>query len=93
MQIVAPRVKAMGIKYFDWNVDDGDSKGIPISAQQVVNNVISQSVKHDNPVILCHDIKKSTVEAVPQIIRELKARGYSFTTLSTLAPTCQSKAR
>ncbi|WP_344951483.1 polysaccharide deacetylase family protein [Sphaerisporangium flaviroseum] len=35
-------------------------------------------------VVLMHDIHKSTVEAVPRLLRELDAKGYTFVTVSEL---------
>lgn len=93
MQQVIPRVKDMGFTYFDWSVYDGDSDAAPISAQQTVANVINRSKNMDNPVILCHDIKKNTVDAVPEIIRQMKALGYSFAPLSRYAPRQQATAK
>jgi len=35
-------------------------------------------------IVLMHDIHPTTVDAVPQILRTLKARGYRFVTVSQL---------
>ena len=35
-------------------------------------------------IILTHDIYKTTVEAIPQVIRNLKAKGYRIVTLDEL---------
>lgn len=93
MQLVIPRVKETGVTYFDWNVYDGDSDATPISAQQTIANVINRSKNIDNPIILCHDIKKNTVDAMPEIIRQMKALGYSFAPLSKYAPNRQFPAK
>ena len=35
-------------------------------------------------IVLMHDIHPTTVDAVPQILRRLRARGYHFVTVSQL---------
>ena len=91
MQKILPQVTDMGIVPFDWNVDAGDAEGPPASAARIVSNIVGQAKKQRRPVILCHDIKKSTVEAMPAVIRQLKNLGYSFDVLSAEAPVCLQK--
>jgi len=38
-------------------------------------------------IILMHDIKKSTLEALPNIIEFAQARGYKFSALTENSPT------
>ncbi|MBO4749371.1 MAG: polysaccharide deacetylase family protein [Lachnospiraceae bacterium] len=54
------------------------------SAQDRVNNVLA-AVK-DGSIVLMHDMKDNvkTVEALPVIIKELRAKGFSFVTVSQL---------
>lgn len=91
MQQILPQITTMGIKPFDWNVDAGDADSVPATTQQVIDTVIKGAKDYNHPVILCHDIKKNTVEAIPSIITQLKALGYSFDILSPNAPSCQQK--
>lgn len=91
MRQILPQVTAMGIKPFDWDVDAGDADSVPASTQEVINTVIREAKVYNHPVILCHDIKKNTVKAIPSIIAQLKALGYSFNILSPNAPTCQER--
>ncbi|MCW3489528.1 polysaccharide deacetylase family protein [Dethiobacter alkaliphilus] len=77
-------IKALDYDYFDWNVYSGDGTDTPPSAE-IVKNVLSGADGIDGDiVVLFHDsrTKKSTVEALPQIIAELTERGYSFSALS-----------
>ena len=39
---------------------------------------------HPGAILLAHDIHPGTIEAVPQVISDLKAKGYSFATMSEL---------
>lgn len=64
--------------YFDWNVDSGDASG-KLSQQQIYNNTVSYLHQGQN-IVLMHDTsaKKSTVEALPKIIKYGKDNGYTF---------------
>lgn len=89
MKNILPQVISMGITPFDWNVEAGDAEAVPASAQDVVNNVIKGAKQYSHPVILCHDIKKNTVDAMPSVISQLKLSGYSFGILSANSPPCR----
>ncbi|MCR5715974.1 MAG: polysaccharide deacetylase [Lachnospiraceae bacterium] len=65
-----------GIRYFDWNVSSGDASGATLSAAQIKENVISGIKRQSGDVVvLMHDAddKKTTIEALPQIIEEIQA--------------------
>ncbi len=64
--------------YFDWNVDSGDASG-KLTKEQIYHNTTSALHQGQN-VILMHDtaVKKSTVEALPDIIKYAKDNGYTF---------------
>ena len=68
-------VQACGFKYFDWNVSSGDAGGTEITSE-VVQNVISGVKKHDVSVVLQHDIKNFSVNAVEEIIKNQEECGY-----------------
>ncbi|AZQ32271.1 hypothetical protein EJ357_01320 [Streptomyces cyaneochromogenes] len=63
-----------------WDVDTEDWK-YP-DASRVAQYVISKADRND--VVLLHDIHRTSVEAVPEILRTLTARGYHFVTVSHL---------
>ena len=56
----------MGYTYFDWNVSSGDA-GETTSTEQVFQNVVNGCV-FDYNVVLQHDIKGFSVDAVERII-------------------------
>ncbi|HEX2938391.1 MAG TPA: hypothetical protein VHO66_05670, partial [Ruminiclostridium sp.] len=56
---------------------------------QLVQDVLKDSKNRDNVVILLHDIHKFTVEAVPDIIKQLKSQGYTFDKLTPESKTVQ----
>ena len=69
-----------GIYYFDWNVSSGDATGTPISTEQVYRNVVNGvlGLKGKPAVVLQHDIKGFSVDAVEDIIKWGLANGYTF---------------
>lgn len=82
-------LEGQGLMYQDWNVSGEDSVGCP-SAYSILSHVQKDYEKYDNPVILLHDSAtcKATLEALPEIIRELKEKGYSFEVLSNRQEPC-----
>jgi peptidoglycan/xylan/chitin deacetylase (PgdA/CDA1 family) len=46
--------------------------------EQVVKSVMTKLQKHGKGIVLMHDFQKSTAEAVPQLLAELKAGGYKI---------------
>lgn len=78
---VANIVRAWGVTPCMWTVDVYGSE--VIGAQQVADAVLAQ-VKPGS-VILMHNGKLSTLQALPTIIRELRRRGYAFATVDALA--------
>ena len=65
------------IRYLDWNVASGDATSAPVTADDLVENVMSDVVKYKTSVVLLHDAdsKDATVEALPTIIEKLQAEG------------------
>jgi len=90
MSTLTKEVKARGYIYFDWNIDSGDTK--TTDSFVVVSNVIKSLEKNNIVnVILLHDIKKHTVEAVPSIIEYGLKQGFKFEILTETSPTVQNK--
>ncbi len=63
------------ISYFDWNVSSGDASSDYVSPDNIVRNSTSQLQKFQEAIILMHDAseKKSTVEALPELIETIQA--------------------
>lgn len=83
-------VQDMGYQYFDWNVTSGDA-GETTDTDVVVQNVISGVQKHDISVVLQHDTKGYSVEAVERIIIWGLENGYTFLPLDASSPTCHHR--
>lgn len=74
-------VKNLGYNYADWNVTFGDGSSQPLPTPEVVSRVVGMSEEFRVATILGHpetDSKVTSREALPQIITELKKRGYTF---------------
>ncbi len=76
-----------GFQYFDWNVDSGDAGGAN-SSDQVFNNVIHGIKNQKMPVVLQHDVKNFSVDAVERIIVWGLKNGYTFRALDEASPVC-----
>lgn len=64
------------ITYFDWNVSSGDASGAQLSRQTIIDNVMNGiNGTGKSYVILFHDSagKRTTVEALPEIIEQIQA--------------------
>lgn len=63
-----------------WSVDPLDWKrpGADVVADRLVQGA------HPGAILLSHDIHPGTIEAVPEVIERLKAKGYGFATVSQL---------
>lgn len=75
-------VTDQGYKYFDWNVSSGDA-GETTSTDAVFQNVVNGMKSHKVSVVLQHDIKSFSVNAVERIIQWGLANGYTFLPLTT----------
>lgn len=83
-------VTKAGFEYYDWNVLSGDA-GETTSTDQVFQNVIAGVQEHDNSVVLQHDTKKFSVDAVERIIIWGLAHGYTFLPLTEDSPVVHHK--
>ena len=75
-------VHEKGYEYFDWNVSSGDAGGNDIPVDTIVQG--ATACEEQYCTILFHDTmaKNTTVEALPEIIRHYKERGYVFLPLT-----------
>lgn len=77
MTTLTGMVLEKGYRYFDWNVDSNDAGGAR-SSTEVYNNVTRNLSKYRSNVVLMHDIKVTTRDAIRNIIKYGKANGYNF---------------
>ena len=83
-------VEELGFVYFDWNVDSKDAGGAR-TAEDVYWNVVTGVRGKTNAVVLMHDIKSYTVDAVEDIIIWGLKNGYTFQALTENSPTCHHR--
>ncbi len=62
------------IATFSTDIDSRDFK--MNKPEQVINSVMTKLEKHGKGIILMHDFRRATAEALPELLRQLKAAGY-----------------
>ena len=62
------------IAIFSTDIDSRDFK--MHEPERVIRSVMSQLEKHGKGIILMHDFQRATAEAMPELLRQLKAGGY-----------------
>ena len=82
MTRLTQKVTEDGYKYYDWNIDSGDAAGA--DKDGVYNNVISALKNHNysTNMVLMHDIKVSTKNALDGIIKDALDMGYTFSNIN-----------
>ncbi len=70
----------LGLQTIQWSVDSLDWKGL--SASQILTRI--NTGVHDGAIILCHNNSDHIVEALPQIISNLREQGYKMVKMSEL---------
>lgn len=77
-----------GYQFVDWNLDSGDARGNNIAADRLVRSACGS--RHNIQCLLMHDTgaKRTTVMALPQIIRYFKQHGYEFGVLNSVDYQC-----
>lgn len=88
MTRLTQQVTDKGYVYFDWNVVSGDANRGGATAQQIINNCRKVPKKSDSVIVLMHDSveKRTTVEALPEVIAYYKAAGCKFATITESTP-------
>jgi len=96
---IDPTVQAQNLGYIsvglhldpdDWKLRNDD--GSPHTADQMVSEIVDQAAittpEERGSIVLLHDSggdRSATVEALPKLIDQLRAKGYQFTTVADLA--------
>ena len=78
MSILTQEVINRGYRYYDWNVSSGDAAGGSPTPDMIYNNVVNSLSKDRINMVLMHDIKTYTRDALRSIIRYGKENGYTF---------------
>jgi peptidoglycan/xylan/chitin deacetylase (PgdA/CDA1 family) len=72
------------IAMFSCDIDSFDFKSR--NSQQVIDTVMKKLDKLGKGIILMHDFQKHTAEALPELLRRLKAGGYKVVKMQAKAP-------
>ena len=72
------------VAMFSCDVDSFDFRSK--DATQIINNVMTKLDKAGKGIILMHDFQKHTAEAMPTLLRRLKAGGYKVVFMKAKAP-------
>jgi hypothetical protein len=72
------------IAIFSCDIDSFDFK--THKPDQVITNVMTKLDKLGKGIILMHDFQKHTAEALPALLRRLKAGGYKVVQMKAKAP-------
>ena len=78
-------VLTKGFRYYDWNLSSGDA-GEVSTASGVYNNVVNNLKQGRSNIILMHDIKSYTKDALRDIIKYGKNNGYTFAKITENTP-------
>ncbi|WP_157248895.1 polysaccharide deacetylase family protein [Nonomuraea typhae] len=80
--------KELGVALVNWDVDTRDWK------DRKPGVVAKRAVKgaHPGAIVLMHDIHRTTVDAVPDILKKLRGKGYTFVTVPELYGTASMQA-
>ena len=83
------RLTREGFVYFDWNCDSTDASGNNVPVPKLVKYGVCTT--HPEINVLMHDTnaKKTTVQALQQIIDGYRKAGYTFETLDVNSPRIQ----
>ncbi|MFI6741909.1 polysaccharide deacetylase family protein [Nonomuraea sp. NPDC050451] len=79
-QAVRDVATELGLALVDWDIDAKDL--LADKAGDIADLAVRKA--HPGAIILMHDIHRETVDAVPDILKRLRGKGYSFVTVPEL---------
>ena len=74
-----------GISYIDWNVVDGGNTEKKVKKEDLIANVVNGVSAFSTSIVQMHDSsdKTATADVLPEIIKELKQKGYELLPISS----------
>jgi peptidoglycan/xylan/chitin deacetylase (PgdA/CDA1 family) len=78
---LADEMARRGFTYYDWNASTNDTSG-KATEDSAWRSAVSRAGNTDREILLMHDTKEATVQALPRIIDTYKRAGYSFARLT-----------
>ncbi|MDR1572940.1 MAG: polysaccharide deacetylase, partial [Clostridiales Family XIII bacterium] len=70
-----------GFTYYDWNASANDASS-SVTEDSAWRSAVSRAGNRDRVILLMHDTKEATVNALPRIIETYKDKGYGFARLT-----------
>lgn len=88
MPILKEEGKKRGYIFFDWNCDANDAINPPVPEKKITAGIMNSINGKENLYILLHDFNGNTtvVDGLPEIIRRLKHKGYTFKVMDETTP-------
>lgn len=86
MTALAQDLTNKGYLYADWNVSSGDAVSTTDSGQVAANVINGVQMNRRSAIVLQHDIKEFSVDAVEQILQWGQANGYTFRAMDDATP-------
>ena len=90
MDTLTKDVLEKGYSYYDWNITSGDA-GECTTSSCVYSNVVNRLSKNRINIVLMHDIKMFTANALQDIINYCKSNNYVFSTIDESTPLVRFK--
>lgn len=85
MSTLTKAVEAKGFRYFDWNIESKDAGGA-YTASAVYSNIVKALGNNSTYMVLQHDIKSFSVDAVSSVIEYGLSHGYTFRPITMDTP-------
>lgn len=80
-EAVIKEMTSRGMVYYDWNAYNGDCDGF--AKAEMIKKAVKESSYRNKSIVLMHNIPKKdqVIEVMPDIVRQLRAKGYEFRAL------------
>lgn len=75
-------VEALGVTPFDWNAGGEDATTPYPTTDELVQAVLNDAEGHDTVIVLLHERHEFSINAVPEIVKQLRSQGYTFEMLT-----------
>ena len=82
---LAAGLRARGLKYFDWTIDSYDSND-EYTSDDVYWNMVDQTSVAEPKMVLCHDLKRTTVDAIDNYLSWAIENHYVFLPITEETP-------
>ena len=82
MSYLTKEVLQRGFRYYDWNINSMDAEGKKMTPSELASKVTSKLSRERANMVLMHDIKPTTRDALREIIQYGKQNGYYFANIT-----------